>query len=110
MIAKQNNHYRSSEPSLATAHPETSVEVTPQVLISPLWKVVVWDDPVNLANYVVWVFQRTFGYTESMARMLMEKVHFTGSAAVWRGARETAEMYVQKMHCYQLRATLEKDE
>lgn len=110
MIAKLKNNSHTSEPLLSTARPETLVEVSPQVLVSPVWRVVVWDDPVNLANYVVWVFQRTFGYTESKARVLMEKVHFTGSAVVWRGAKEMAEMYVQKMHCYQLRATLEKDE
>ncbi len=26
------------------------------------WNVVVWDDPINLMSYVVWVFQRLFGW------------------------------------------------
>lgn len=95
---------------LSSARPEVSVELVTEVLVAPPWKVVVWDDPINLANYVVWVFQRIFGYSEPKARALMEKIHFTGKASVWSGDRERAEMYVQRMHCYQLRSTLEKGE
>ncbi len=27
----------------------------------PVWDVIVWDDPVNLMSYVVWVFRSLFG-------------------------------------------------
>lgn len=110
MNLKQKEHQSHKESFFAATKPEVLVEVSTEVLVSPPWKVVVWDDPVNLANYVIWVFQKTFGYGEPKARALMEKIHFSGSASVWRGARERAEMYVQQMHCYQLRATLEPDE
>ena len=29
--------------------------------LAPLWDVLVWNDPVNLMTYVVFVFQRVFG-------------------------------------------------
>ena len=111
MYLKQKE-YKTADKAvfIAGTQPETSSEVMTSVLIAPPWKVIVWDDPVNLANYVVWVFQKTFGYSEPRARALMEKIHFTGKAAVWSGDRERAEMYVQRMHCYQLSATLERDE
>ena len=27
------------------------------------WVVIVWNDPVNLMQYVVWVLQKLFGYS-----------------------------------------------
>ena len=32
-----------------------------------LWKVIVWNDPVNLMNYVVMVFKKVFGYSDTKA-------------------------------------------
>ena len=31
------------------------------------WIVIVWDDPVNLMDYVVYVFQKLFGYSRAKA-------------------------------------------
>ncbi|HIC23883.1 MAG TPA: hypothetical protein EYO84_10680, partial [Planctomycetes bacterium] len=31
--------------------------------LEKLWKVIVWNDPVNLMSYVVYVLQRLFGYS-----------------------------------------------
>ncbi len=75
---------------------------------APVWKVVVWNDPVNLMSYVVWVFRRLFGYPEEKATRLMLDVHHRGRAVVSSGPRERAEMDVYRLHHHGLWATLEK--
>jgi ATP-dependent Clp protease adaptor protein ClpS len=70
--------------------------------------VIVWDDPVNLMSYVVFVLRRVFGYPEPKARKLMLEVHHLGKAVVASEARERAEMYVQQLHGYGLHATMER--
>lgn len=74
------------------------------------WSVVVFDDPVNLMDYVAKVFQKVFGYSRARAEELMMTVHTAGKALVWSGGRERAELYVQQLQQYQLRASLEKAE
>ena len=74
------------------------------------WSVVVFDDPVNLMEYVSKVFQKVFGYSKAKSEDLMMTVHQAGKALVWSGARERAELYVQQLHQYQLQASLEKAE
>ena len=39
------------------------------------WVVIVWNDPINLMSYVVFVFQRLFGYSKEKATKLMLDVH-----------------------------------
>jgi ATP-dependent Clp protease adaptor protein ClpS len=70
--------------------------------------VLVFDDPVNLMDYVTKVFQKVFGYPREKAEGLMITVHSAGKALVWSGARERAELYVQQLHSFQLHASLEK--
>ena len=72
------------------------------------WNVLVFDDPVNLMDYVTKVFQKVFGYPREKAEDLMLTVHMAGKALVWSGAREPAELYVSQLHSYQLQASLEK--
>ena len=72
------------------------------------WDVIVWDDPVNLMSYVVFVLRRVFGYPEEVARKLMLEVHQRGKALVASEPREQAEMYVQQLHGYGLHATMQR--
>ncbi len=74
----------------------------------PVWDVIVWDDPVNLMSYVVWVFRSLFGYAEEEATRLMLQVHHEGRAVVDSGPREHAEMSAFRLHNHGLWATLEK--
>jgi ATP-dependent Clp protease adaptor protein ClpS len=74
------------------------------------WKVIVHDDPITLMVYVTMVLRKVFGYAEEKAHALMMEVHTKGRSVVWTGAREQAEMYVQKLHAHQLLATLEQVE
>jgi ATP-dependent Clp protease adaptor protein ClpS len=71
------------------------------------WIVVVWNDPVNLMTYVVYVFQKLFGYSREKATQLMLQVHHEGKAAVSEGTREKAEADVSRLHAHGLWATME---
>jgi len=73
------------------------------------WVVVVWNDPVNLMSYVVYVFQKLFGYSRDKATKLMLDVHHKGRAAVSHGAREKCEFDVARLHAHGLWATMQKD-
>jgi ATP-dependent Clp protease adaptor protein ClpS len=71
------------------------------------WIVIVWNDPVNLMSYVVYVFQKLFGYSREKATRLMMQVHHEGKAAVSEGTREKAEADVARLHGHGLWATME---
>ena len=71
------------------------------------WIVIVWNDPVNLMSYVVYVFQKLFGYSREKATRLMLQVHHEGKAAVSEGTREKAESDVARLHAHGLWATME---
>lgn len=74
------------------------------------WIVVVWNDPINLMSYVVYVFQRLFNYPREKATKLMLQVHHEGRAVVTSGSREQCEFYCSALHRYGLWATLGKDD
>ena len=63
------------------------------------WVTIVWDDPVNLMNYVTYVFQKLFGYSEPHATKLMLQVHNEGKAVVSSGSRESMEVDVIQAAC-----------
>ena len=73
------------------------------------WVVIVWNDPVNLMSYVVYVFQKLFGYSREKATKLMLDVHHRGKAVVASGAKETCEFDVARLHAHGLWATMQKD-
>ena len=72
------------------------------------WQVIVWDDPVNLMQYVTWVFQKLFGYSKAKATHLMLQVHNDGKAIVSTGSRDRAEADVFRLHEHGLWATMEQ--
>jgi ATP-dependent Clp protease adaptor protein ClpS len=73
------------------------------------WIVIVWNDPINLMSYVVFVLQKLFGYSKEKATKLMLDVHQKGKAVVSSGPREKAEYDVYRLHGYGLWATMQKD-
>jgi ATP-dependent Clp protease adaptor protein ClpS len=73
------------------------------------WILIVWNDPINLMNYVVHVFRSYFGYSREEAERLMLLVHNEGRAVVASGVREEMERHAQAMHDYGLQATITKD-
>jgi ATP-dependent Clp protease adaptor protein ClpS len=71
------------------------------------WLVIVWNDPVNLMTYVVYVLQKLFGYSREKATKLMLQVHNDGKAVVSDGNRQKAEADVARLHGHGLWATME---
>ena len=75
--------------------------------LAPPWKVLIFDDPVNLMSFVTLMIRRIFGYSEPKATELMLQVHHKGRAIVWTGDREKAELFVQQLQSCQLLAAME---
>ena len=86
----------------------TEEETKASAELASAWNILVFDDPVNLMEYVTKVLQKVFGYPREQAEDLMLTIHTAGKALVWTGAREPAELYVQQLHGFQLQASLEK--
>ncbi len=84
-------------------------QIDEDVDLDRAWNVVVWNDPVNLMTYVVYVLRKLFGYSEDKATKLMLQVHHEGRAIVSSGPRERAELDCFRLHRYGLWATLERD-
>ena len=103
-----------SSPPRAARDPKTVTNPQPEVdqrtLLAPPWSVIVWDDPVNLMSYVVYVFQRLFGFSDQIANAKMMEVHNDGKSIVTSTDREQAEFYVSRLHAYGLQATMERAE
>jgi ATP-dependent Clp protease adaptor protein ClpS len=102
-----------------TAVEITATETQPTVVDDPTsdtildedtpWVVLVWNDPINLMTYVVFVLQKLFGYSREKATELMLDVHEKGRAAVSNGTREKSELDVFRLHEYGLWATMQRD-
>jgi ATP-dependent Clp protease adaptor protein ClpS len=60
-------------------------------------------------SYVVFVFQKLFGFSREKATRLMLQVHHDGKAVVASGTREECEAHVARLHAHGLWATLEQD-
>jgi ATP-dependent Clp protease adaptor protein ClpS len=74
------------------------------------WIVIVWNDPVNTFAYVIFVFQKLFGYSRAKASRLTNQVHYEGKAVVASGSREKCEADVSRLHAHGLWATMQKDD
>ena len=85
--------------------PQSDEDTTP----ARPWIAIVWNDPINLMDYVTYVFQQVFGYSKRKATRLMLDVHHKGKAVVAAGAREEMERDVEILHSYGLWATVQQD-
>ena len=74
------------------------------------WQVLVWNDPVNLMSYVVFVFQKVLGFDEGKAKKHMLEVHEQGCSVVARETREKAELFCLRLQTFGLKSTLEEAE
>lgn len=71
------------------------------------WVVIVWNDPVNLMDYVTLVLQQVFGYPKEKATRLMLEIHHDGRSVVSHGTRAEAERDMFRLHDHGLWATME---
>jgi ATP-dependent Clp protease adaptor protein ClpS len=97
-----------SDGGTVTAPVEAPKTKTESTLDVP-WKVIVYNDPVNLMSFVVFVIRKVFGYNKEHAQKLMLEVHEKGKSIVWTGSREKAELYVQQLQGFQLLAAMKRD-
>ena len=74
------------------------------------WKVIVWNDPVNLMSYVVFVFMKVLGFTKEKAAKHMLEVHQLGKSIVATESREKAEFYHQQIQGFGLNVTIEQSD
>ena len=97
---------------MTTLAPTEVKEPTGDVDVKPdrPWVVIVWNDPINLMDYVTFVLQKLFGYSREKATKLMLDVHHKGKAVVSNGPREKAELDVFRLHEHGLWATMQHDE
>lgn len=72
------------------------------------WTVIVWNDPVNLMNYVVFVFMTVLAFTREKATKHMLEVHQQGKSVVATETREKAELYHQQIQAHGLSVTIEQ--
>lgn len=104
-----DNQYMSpAAPSTAPVEVEEPTDSTDTDTQSP-WVVIVWNDPINLMDYVTFVLQKLFGYSHEKAEKLMLDVHKKGKAVVSNGTREKAEVDVFRLHEHGLWATMQQD-
>src|SRR3954451_8353523 len=71
------------------------------------WNVIVWNDPVNMMSYVVFVFMTVLGFTKEKAAKHMLQVHELGKSVVATEGREKAEFYHQQIQAHGLSVTIE---
>lgn len=71
------------------------------------WAVIVWNDPINLMSYVVFVFMKVLAFTKEKATRHMLQVHRQGKSCVAVETREKAELYHQQLQARGLTVTLE---
>lgn len=88
--------------------PVIEPDVDERTDLTEIWKVVVWNDPVNLISYVIWVLRTLFGYSEEKATRLTMQVHHEGRSIVFDGDRDAAETACFRLHGHGLWATLEQ--
>ena len=72
------------------------------------WKVIVWNDPVNLMTYVVFVLMKVLAFTKEKATRHMLEVHHQGKSIVATETREKAELYYQQIQAHGLTVSLEQ--
>jgi ATP-dependent Clp protease adaptor protein ClpS len=97
----------TAPPEVLPTDTEGEVDLSQSSSTDRPWLVIVWNDPVNLMTYVVYVLQKLFGYSREKATRLMLQVHHDGKAVVSDGTREKAEADVARLHGHGLWATME---
>lgn len=98
-----------SEPTFEPSGPIGVLERDEATGLDAPWVVIVWNDPINLMEYVTYVFQKVFGYSKAKATQLMMEVHTQGKSVVATGTRESAERDVFRLHEHGLWATMQQD-
>ena len=97
----------AAQPRTETS-PDIDVEEKLKDAFARGWSVIVWNDPVNLMDYVVYVFKAVLKMNEQDAARHMLEVHQQGKSAVAQETREKSEMLVHRLRGFGLNATMEQ--
>ncbi len=97
----------SQQPGTETS-PDIDVEEKLKDAFARGWSVIVWNDPINLMDYVVYVFKAVLKMNEKDASRHMWEVHQLGKSTVAVETREKSELLVHRLRGFGLNATLEK--
>ena len=97
----------AAKPGTQTS-PDIDVEEKLKEAFSRGWSVIVWNDPVNLMDYVVYVFKTVLKMNEKDASRHMWEVHQKGKSVVAQETREKSELIVHRLRGFGLNATLEQ--
>jgi ATP-dependent Clp protease adaptor protein ClpS len=100
-------NFVAAKPGTETS-PEVVVEEKLKEAFARGWSVIVWNDPVNLMDYVVYVFKTVLKMNEKDASRHMWEVHQNGKSMVARETREKSELIVHRLRGFGLNATLEE--
>ena len=87
--------------------PDIDVEEKLKEAFARGWAVIVWNDPVNLMDYVVYVFKSVLKMNEKDASRHMWEVHQNGKGVVAQETREKSELLVHRLRSFGLNATME---
>ena len=101
------SRWLAAKPGTETS-PDIDVEEKLKDAFSRGWSVIVWNDPVNLMDYVVYVFKAVLKMNEKDASKHMWEVHQQGKSIVARETREKSELLVHRLRGFGLNATLEQ--
>ncbi len=96
-----------AKPGTETA-PDIDVEEKLKEAFARGWSVIVWNDPINLMDYVVYVFKTVLKMNEAEASRHMWEVHQKGKSSVARETREKSELIVHRLRGFGLNATMEQ--
>ncbi len=88
--------------------PDIDVEDKLKEAFARGWSVIVWNDPVNLMDYVVYVFKTVLKMNEADASKHMWEVHQKGKSSVARETKEKSELIVHRLRGFGLNATMEQ--
>ena len=95
-------------PSETLPAPVKITETKVEEAFEKAWNVIVWNDPINLMSYVVFIFMKVLGLTKERATRHMLEVHKQGKSCVATETREKAEFYHQQLQAHGLTVTLER--
>ena len=97
----------AAQPGTETS-PDIDVEEKLKEAFERGWTVIVWNDPVNLMEYVVYVFKTVLKMNEQDATQHMLEVHHRGKSVVARETRERSELLVHRLRGFGLNTTMEQ--
>lgn len=89
---------------------ETKEATKGKIALARPWNVIVWNDHINLMNYVVYVFEKVLSLDKATATRHMLEVHNLGKSCVATTVKEKAELFMQQLQFHGLKTTIQQAE